>query len=136
MKCTNCRCVIPDRSEYCVYCGQEVSKGDTPTYPVYNRPVDYSVPSYPAVYQTPYDDENCFYGLLEENDGSDAYDTYYEADYYGGYIAGQNMDNGVARRSLRYRISDIDISTILICFAGFYCIIILLLILLILLMAL
>ena len=133
MKCTNCRCVIPDRSEYCVYCGQAVDQGDAPTYPVYTQMVDYSVPAGASSYPALYDDENRYYGIPEENDGSDAYDTYYEADYYGGYLAGQNLDNRVAKRSFRYNLSDIDVSTMLICFAGLDCIIILLLILLILL---
>ena len=33
MKCSNCRCVIPDRSEYCLYCGQIIPLGDEATQP-------------------------------------------------------------------------------------------------------
>ena len=131
MKCTNCRCVIPDSSDYCVYCGHSVFKGDTPTYPVGQPAFFERGNSYfshlPARY-----DENRFYGILEENDGSDAYDTYYEADYYGGYLAGQNINGGVLRRSAAYDNYGFDINTLLLCFAGLDCIIILLLLLILL----
>ena len=32
MRCNNCRCVIPDRSDYCVYCGHAIPLGDEVTY--------------------------------------------------------------------------------------------------------
>lgn len=34
MKCDNCRCIIPESSDYCVYCGHAVYKGDKRTFPV------------------------------------------------------------------------------------------------------
>lgn len=131
MKCTNCRCVIPDRSDYCVYCGQAVDKGEEPTYPVGIDTSYRQRDMYAAPLCSNYD-ENWYYGISEENDGSDAYDTYYEADYYGGYLAGQNINGRMLRRTAGYNDSGIDISKLLVCFAGLDCIIILLLLLLIL----
>lgn len=133
MKCTNCRCIIPDRSDYCVYCGQPVDKGEEATYPVgintsYPQSDIYSVPPYTYYYY----DENAYYGIPEENDGSDAYDAYYEADYYGGYLAGQDVYGRMIRRTASYRDSGFDIGKMLVCIAGLDCIIILLLLLVIL----
>ncbi len=72
MKCSNCRCIIPDSSVSCMYCGQPVPKGDERTEPVsfigrrasrkrnavaraYTAPV-YTEPSYcePVYYEQPH----------------------------------------------------------------------------------
>lgn len=48
MKCYNCKCVIPDHSEYCAYCGRPVPLGNELTYRVeYGRNPRREVP-YPA----------------------------------------------------------------------------------------
>ena len=38
MICSNCRCVVPDASDRCMYCGQMFSKGNTKTVPVGSSP--------------------------------------------------------------------------------------------------
>ena len=132
MKCINCRCVIPDTSDYCVYCGHAVERGDEPTYPVryaaYQTPVETPVfHSFAAV-----DDPNQYYGVLQENDGSDAYDTYYESDYvgYAAPVAGQSA----AISEPAYYFGGYRLSTLLWCFAGLDFIIIILLLIILLLM--
>lgn len=86
MKCVNCRCVIPDTSPYCIYCGHVAYREDA-QYPSGSPTTDQpnEIPSYQAwqengVYhrEADYDDPNRFYGIPEENDGSDAYDYYYD----------------------------------------------------------
>ena len=135
MKCINCRCVIPDSSDYCVYCGHAVETGSDPTYPVRNS-VYRSYRPEPVVFHSlaAVDDPNQYYGVLNENDGSDAYDTYYEADYPGyrpvDYSAVQQ--NAAAYDAAFYRKP--DITTLLWCFAGLDFIIILLLLIVLLLM--
>lgn len=129
MKCTNCRCVIPDSSDYCEYCGHAVDKGDQPTYPVVSYADYEAAVSQPAYYQyAPCDDPNQFYGILEENDGSDAYDTYYEADYLGyEYLNYLNVKRGGRYALNTGAYSGVDVNTLLWCFAGLDVVIILLL---------
>ncbi|WP_407383929.1 hypothetical protein [Ruminococcus sp.] len=135
MKCINCRCVIPDTSDYCVYCGHVVERGDEPTFPVRYSGYE-TAPVQPPVFHSlaAYDDPNQYYGIPEENDGSDAYDTYYESNYPGYRPVDYSAvsQNGVLSHPSSG--SGLDLTTLLWCFAGLDFIIILLLLIILLMM--
>ena len=96
MKCVNCRCIIPESSDHCIYCGQKVYRGSTVTMPVvYRRPAYRPSDAYrqPASYapEYRYDAYTDRYG---DSYRADAYQSaqqnypdasYINPSYYGPY---------------------------------------------------
>lgn len=74
MKCPNCRCFVPENTEYCIYCGYEMSSGSSKTYTIYD---EYNGKYY-DVYNNPYALYNSCNGQLPYYHG--AYNS--ECDYY------------------------------------------------------
>ena len=136
MKCINCRCVIPDSSAYCEYCGYPVYQGSEHTYqapePDYNKIYVNNCNYYSALYEN----TRSNYGALPYNDGSDAYDTYYESDYYSPVEYSLRLAKQRKRRDfLQARgknTEKLDVSKLLVCFVGLDFVIIILLLILIL----
>lgn len=152
MKCINCRCVIPDTSPYCIYCGHAAYRDDSTTYQVSEPTYQVIASEPPAVSQAypayqgaevyhryaDYDDPNRFYGIPEENDGSDAYDYYYDEIKYDeqqSYLdSGRNRSGGIMLFSSDNFIGGTSVARWLCCLAGLDLVIILLLLIIMLMM--
>lgn len=139
MKCVNCRCVIPDASPYCIYCGHVAYHEGAPIYPVYNSPYHQTLREGGVYHRyADYDDPNRFYGIPEENDGSDAYDYYYDEIKYDeqlNYLAKeQDRKSGLILSGTDRFIGGMSAAKLLWCIAGLDCVIILLLLIIMLLM--
>lgn len=113
MKCQNCRCIVPDNSDRCMYCGHIFPRGDDPTIPVVKRSYRSPATRYERYdYMTEYQREPLYtnhpsflstnsnysrnkadYGTrYADNNGYYEYD-YTDAHYSGVYGTTQNKEN-------------------------------------------
>lgn len=113
MKCVNCRCIIPETSVRCIYCGHAVYRGSAATTPVTRRvTIPYSSSPVRETYDRRYENryDGTYYTGTQASYVDAAYvnPAYYNYAYAGGYQ--QYTEERSARKERRSRSDEWDFS--------------------------